>query len=199
MRQHLAAVSTGTLCTVTFQRPDPPVPHRGWARKAPRIQPNDCVTAVQEQFLDNFCKPYELRKSPLPRAQTVLDAMNVKFRPLDEDEDGRLKRMELTPIFNWLKRRWALKKAAALESLADGVGSDDASSDSDVGVGGGTGASGGGATAGAETDVDFSSLPYSQLVDECKARNLSIKGPRGGAKSKAEVLINRLKNHDDGK
>ena len=120
-------------------------------------------------------------------------------------EDGRLKRMELTPIFNWLKRRWALKKAAALESLADGVGSDDATSDSDVGVGGGggTGASGGGggggATAGAETDVDFSSLPYSQLVDECKARNLSIKGPRGGAKSKAEVLINRLKNHDDGK
>jgi hypothetical protein len=92
------------------------MPLRGYARKRTHKEPNSKLSETQVSFLCAFCDSHEDTQSQL-RAKTVRDAMVAKFGDLKLDENSEPIVMKETPIFNWLKTRWAAKKLA-LSNLA---------------------------------------------------------------------------------
>ena len=120
LKECLDNACAGRPVSVTFLKPTPPMPLRGFARKRPRKERKSRVTREQSSFLQAFCNLHEETRTP-PRAKTVRDAMMRKYGRFKLDENSTRILMDEDAIFNWLKRRWAAKKVATTIAAAVAV------------------------------------------------------------------------------
>ena len=116
----LESCSPSSPVSLTFRRPDPDQPHRGWARKKLRVATSKGMTDGQKAWCESFVGRQE-EVGCEPRARVVYSAMKAKFGVTTLDEDGVFCLASQQQIFDWLKARFKRKKAVARVVAGDAV------------------------------------------------------------------------------
>jgi hypothetical protein len=178
VRAALAVV--GETVTFVFERPSPPLPPHGWARKALRREPKSRFTEEQKGFLDKHFAS-SLKGGERMRDKKVYKLMKEEFgRRLGKDEHSLV--LSQAQIRGYFSRRAAsLKRAAVDASLRGDDAAADAAADADDAADEG----------GGENDDEYEGFKVAELQEILRARELAVSGVKA-------VLIARLRADDTG-
>jgi hypothetical protein len=161
----------GEMATFVFERPSPPLPPHGWARKAMRRQANARFTTQQKAFLDRHFES-SLKGGERMREKKVYKLMKTELgRKLGAD--GRSLVLTQAQIRGYFSRRAASMKRSAVDAV---IGGDDGDNGNDEDVGDG--------------DDEYESFKIPELKAMLREKSLDEKG------RKAE-LIARLRADDE--
>jgi len=160
------AAARGDTITYVLERPAPPLPPHGWARKALRTTSRPRYTVEQKAFLD---KHFEsgLKGGERMRDKKVWKLMKAEFgrRVGENDKSLVLKQSQIRGYFS--RRAAALKGSAVAKFLEDG----DAAGD------------------GGDGGDDYSKYKVSELREFLVRRGLDSDGLK-------QALVDRLREHD---
>jgi hypothetical protein len=158
-----------------FERPYPPLPPHGWARKALRREPSTRFTQEQKAFLEKHFKS-SLTGGERMRDKKVHKLMLSEFGRR-RGEDDRSLVLKQSQIRGYFSRRAASMKRGAVDASLRG----------DDGDGNGDGDD----TTGDDDDAEYEGFKVKELQDMLCARGLLLSG-------KKAMLIDRLRADDNG-
>ena len=156
-----------------FERPPPPIPPHGWARKSLRREPNTAFTKEQKAFLDKHFES-SLTGGERMRDKKVLLIMQNEFGRR-HGENGRSLVLKQSQIRGYFSRRAASMKRGAVDAalqVVDGDGDDKIIAGSD--------------------DDEYNDFKVPELKDMLRSHSLKVSG-------KKEVLMSRLRAFDEGR
>ena len=104
-RALLSSCSEQKPVTLSFRRPDPAMPPRGFARKRLRKATGQGLTDKQKEWCEVYVSAVETRSCE-PRHTAVHAAMKAEFGVAALDEDGNFLLASEQKIFDWLKARY---------------------------------------------------------------------------------------------